>query len=529
MKTTWKSLYQTTLFAALTATGLTLTAGCSTSSGDSGRPGDDIALFVNPDYVGVSFGIEDVAPPESAKTAEDGDSGHWDQGDEASNLFVGISYLGYNPLPFIDIDAASLTETLAGKGVLIIPELEGPRESEGEVEAALGGDLTADAKGVLTGFVNDGGLIVVFGDWTNTEMSENQGANLINSLLGTSVAGVSQDGPPDFGTRGTLQVDAAKDTSFEGGPAAIPPNDGNYPLKAASLPDNAKVIYAGGSEAWVVVFPHGSGAIVYISYDFYSAAPVGDQDNGLNEVLARTISYRGVLPVHPKTVSLFLNNYYVDTNFTVPDINGGFTGSEASNEYYSLNGLGYHVTPWISTDEAATARALFGAARVAIIPEQEQGYSVEDDTSDASFALVDDFVYNGGTLILHGDDCGDSYELDLIYRLMELEVECYEGVVEPITLQTDAADGTSFENGPATLDSNDAIGAIDEGDVDYAGGNTIYADDDGHAVVATIPYGAGTVIWLGYDWYDAAPLGDQDGGWLDVLKASVEYIPVMDF
>ena len=36
-------------------------------------------------------------------------------------------------------------------------------------------------------------------------------------------------------------------------------------------------------------------------------------------------------------------------------------------------------------------------------------------------------------------------------------------------------------------------------------------------------FGAGRVGGIGWDWFRAAPLGSDDGGWLNVLDAMVNY------
>ena len=38
------------------------------------------------------------------------------------------------------------------------------------------------------------------------------------------------------------------------------------------------------------------------------------------------------------------------------------------------------------------------------------------------------------------------------------------------------------------------------------------------SVVTKIPYGNGQIYMLGWDWYNAAPQGNNDGGWLYLLK-----------
>ena len=40
-----------------------------------------------------------------------------------------------------------------------------------------------------------------------------------------------------------------------------------------------------------------------------------------------------------------------------------------------------------------------------------------------------------------------------------------------------------------------------------------------------MPFGVGKVIYLGWDWFDAAPLGSRDDGWIDVLDRTVAEWP----
>lgn len=42
--------------------------------------------------------------------------------------------------------------------------------------------------------------------------------------------------------------------------------------------------------------------------------------------------------------------------------------------------------------------------------------------------------------------------------------------------------------------------------------------------VALIPFGSGTIAFLAYDWFNAEPVGSQDGGWLQVLDSAVEEV-----
>src|SRR5262249_37595118 len=42
------------------------------------------------------------------------------------------------------------------------------------------------------------------------------------------------------------------------------------------------------------------------------------------------------------------------------------------------------------------------------------------------------------------------------------------------------------------------------------------------STVAMIPYGAGTLIYMGWNWYNAVPRGSQDGGWVEVLADAMQ-------
>jgi len=53
-----------------------------------------------------------------------------------------------------------------------------------------------------------------------------------------------------------------------------------------------------------------------------------------------------------------------------------------------------------------------------------------------------------------------------------------------------------------------------------AGALTIY-EYGADTSVGVIGVGQGQVVTLSFDWYNAAPVGDQDAGWLDVLDSAI--------
>lgn len=479
-------------------------AGCDGDKAALGPLGPDVGLFLNGDYVGACFHDD----------CGDGDDSDWASGDEGSNLFVTLAYAGYNPLPFTSIDAGDLSEFLDGKGAIVIPEQE---------DGDLATDLSEDAATVLTDYVGNGGLIIINGTYPGEADPEDviitETPALINRLLGTSVSNSLET--DDEGLPVAPRVVTPVDTVFDLGPDSLPSNNGTYPLLRSSLPPEAVVVYGTEESAHVVIFPHRNGAIVFLGYDWYDAAPAGEQDEGWLEVLGLALEYRGVTPpTGLETVALFMNSYYVDVDFSnVADDEP--ENAEASNLYHTLVSQGYHVAPWVDLYENATELALLDSgARVVIVPEDENDGEIDDDLYGDSWDMLSDFIYyDGGTLIVHG--CGDN--LDLIEDLVEDEIDCWDESPEPIEIYSDA-DGTSFEGLAGEIPSLSATESIDPDDLD-GDSLVMYEDDEGYATVVAIPYGNGAIIFIGWDWYNAAPVGEEDGGWLDVLNAAIQFDP----
>jgi hypothetical protein len=88
--------------------------------------------------------------------------------------------------------------------------------------------------------------------------------------------------------------------------------------------------------------------------------------------------------------------------------------------------------------------------------------------------------------------------------------------------KTAEAATTPFASGPATLPLN--LNAVDTVLAASLPGpptsKVIYADSNGNAVVALITYGVGSIVILGWDWFNAVPVGTQDGGWLEVFNTA---------
>jgi hypothetical protein len=235
----------------------------------------------------------------------------------------------------------------------------------------------------------------------------------------------------------------------------------------------------------------------------------------MRRVLAVALALIGlavtVVPAGAANVALFFNPSFVDT---ATDGSG-----EAYNVQQGLIAQGHTVTTFTGTSAAALSAALVGKS-VLVIPELQNGNlsPVLDKNASLTLAL---FVDNGGTLVMFDPGVGDPLAV-LNQSFPQFKLTSDGGAVGTIS-KTAAAAGTPFASGPATLTTN--LNAVDTIKADSLpssatlplSSHIIYADGNGNAAVTLIQYGGGNIVIFGWDWFDAAPVGGQDGGWLSVL------------
>ena len=203
-------------------------------------------------------------------------------------------------------------------------------------------------------------------------------------------------------------------------------------------------------------------------------------------------------------VTVFDNGSYVDTT-------SGGASAESDNVQASLAGFGHAVSTFTSIVAADIITALSGQDVLAV-PELENGDWIPD--TDATAALAN-FVSSGGTLIKFGFSGDNAGFLNAVFGFSVIETNASASTNQNVA-------GSPFADGPATLpnaNGTDGLtlsslppGAI----VHYLSGTSI-------ATVVEIPFGSGSVFYLGYDWFNAAPTGSQDGGWLDVLNTASSF------
>jgi len=225
-------------------------------------------------------------------------------------------------------------------------------------------------------------------------------------------------------------------------------------------------------------------------------------------------------------VAIFDNAAYVDTS-------GGIS-AESDNIQASVLELGYDTN--VFTDETpAGFEAALANAGVLLMPENESYNQYTDLAQGAQDSIVN-YVNDGGTLVM---SWGSGGAIPFLNQAFGFNMS--SGGTGTSYLQG-SADGTPFESGPESIPNANAtdgvlIDSLPEGaQVIYMGegygdegfygeGDGFYGEieSDGVATVFVIQVGEGTIVFLGYDWFDAAPVGSQDGGWIDVLDSALSY------
>jgi len=219
-------------------------------------------------------------------------------------------------------------------------------------------------------------------------------------------------------------------------------------------------------------------------------------------------------PTPRQGVALFTNTAYVHYDATFADIS-----AEASNLEKTLTDtLGHTVTTFTGITAVDFNTALPSTLQALVIPELEIDDLNADLTAEARTAIFN-FVNEGGTLVV----CrvwATKDGIDLINAVFGFALDNGTGSDTASDLQVAAATGTAFEGGPATIPGHNITLGLDRLTLPL-GTKSIYEDADTDSTVTLIPVGSGNVVILGWDWYNAAPVGTEDGGWSDVLDAAI--------
>ncbi|MDP9387420.1 MAG: hypothetical protein M3Q48_05690 [Actinomycetota bacterium] len=210
----------------------------------------------------------------------------------------------------------------------------------------------------------------------------------------------------------------------------------------------------------------------------------------------------------PSRVAVFDDPVYVDTSDAVD--------AESDNVQASLTALGHTVTPFTGVS-AAEFEAALASADVLVVPELERR-DLAADLSDEAKAAIAGFVAGGGSMVVFGAVAPTTQNLlNAVFGFSVSE----QGTPIPSARQP-AAEGTEFAGEAATLPQNDGMDHLTVASLP-AGARSVYGDGT-RSTVAVLPHGAGSITYLGWDWFASSPPseGGQDGGWQSVLDAAVE-------
>ena len=203
-------------------------------------------------------------------------------------------------------------------------------------------------------------------------------------------------------------------------------------------------------------------------------------------------------------VAVFDNGSFVDTNGTI-------SGNESDTIQASISSLGHTVSTFIDITEPGFATALAGQD-VLVIPEQERGV-IGPALSPGAIDTIREFVADGGSLVIAGRFGADSNFLNTVFGF-----STSSSSVSSSSLTGDAS-GTQFSDDNSSIPSHSATQAITTSSLPI-GSLNIYGDASS-STVAVMPFGQGQVTFVGWDWFNAAPLGIRDSGWLQVLDSAI--------
>ena len=181
----------------------------------------------------------------------------------------------------------------------------------------------------------------------------------------------------------------------------------------------------------------------------------------------------------------------------------------ADNVRATLQQLGHNARPFINLLSAVTNDVL-------VFPE----FGNRDLTPDLdtnSLALLRAYVAGGGLILVQGG-YANVYFLSTVFGFSLSANGCFTDIGFNRTPQ---ATGTPFVDAPLSIPANYCTYTMSLGSWP-AGSLPLYTNNFYGSTVTLIPYGAGSVLHMGWNWNDAAPIGSQDSGWSRVLASAVQ-------
>jgi len=193
-------------------------------------------------------------------------------------------------------------------------------------------------------------------------------------------------------------------------------------------------------------------------------------------------------------------------------MNGNYTDleEEAPNLVAAIGSFGNTYSTF--TDISESTFSSFSGGTL-IIPEL-QGDDLDADLTSGAKDAIATFVSNGGTLITFEPASNNLYIL--LNNIFGLSLNASYGADNPINLTSEGS--TLLPSAPSTISNNDGTDSLDTTTLPPDSVTIYEGDGTNQSVVTMMPYGEGKIYVLGWDWYDGAPNGGQDNGWLQVLS-----------
>jgi|GEM_PF-6840827 len=214
-------------------------------------------------------------------------------------------------------------------------------------------------------------------------------------------------------------------------------------------------------------------------------------------------------------IALFYDPLYVD-------INEGNIFAEASNLKASLELLGHETL--LYTDFSNIVGADFD---LVIIPELEKIGIVENLSSD-QFSLYQNYVEDGGSIIIMGVVSGSEFQgdnaINFINKINGSDLSIGGPVLEGTCIKNQNFTGMGFSSVPDEIDNNNAVVYIQPNFSEEI--NVLYynKENPSEAAVAELKVGKGSLMYFGWGWWNASPIGSQDGGWLSLLDSAIDVL-----
>jgi hypothetical protein len=224
-----------------------------------------------------------------------------------------------------------------------------------------------------------------------------------------------------------------------------------------------------------------------------------------------TITDDSNIKTNPSDVYVFINQNYVDYV-----VDPGVSYDHEANNLLALfeeQNISYKTF----TDMNEYTISSIPNTKKIVIPELEQGYLAPDLGVETKNALSN-FVDSGGTLIMFCPNSGDP--LLVLNDVFQFNLQT--GLQGDDTYSITEEGSLLFPAESSTIPFHSATSGIVVSSLPAESIVIYQSDTETISIVTQIPFGSGKIYVLGWDWYDAAPKGFEDGGWIHLLLSIIE-------